>query len=676
MRVVHAFPDPIEEIEHTLIPLPDGARLAARIWLPKGAERDPVPAIFEYIPYRKRDLTRVRDAQTYPYLAGHGYACVRVDLRGSGESDGVMVDQYRQQEMDDGVAAIRWIAEQPWCNGRVGMMGISWGGFNSLQIAAMRPPELKAIITASSTDDLYRDNMHYMGGCLLSDNLSEATTMFSVNTCPPDPELVGERWREMWLDRLKGSGLWIETWLKHQRRDDYWRHGSVSEDYSAIRCPVMAVGGWADGYTNAVFRLLEHLTVPRLGLVGPWGHKYPHRGMPGPAIGFLQEALRWWDHWLKGEATGIMKEPMLRAWMLDAVPPTTQYDYRPGRWVAEPAWPSDNVGWRRMPLAPNRLCGGPEERRRNEHPSQTIQSPLSVGLFAGKWCSYTYAPDLPHDQREEDGGALIYESAPLASSLEILGPPAVELEITSDRPVAMVAARLSDVAPDGKATRVTYGLLNLTHRNGHAEPEPLVPGEHYRVQVDMNHIGQVFPRGHRLRLSLSTSYWALAWPPPEASRLTIYNSRSALLLPVRPPREEDTKVTFEPAEGAPAAPMSRLEAEHHNWLVHRELAEDISTLEVIKDEGVYRLDEIDLEVGDRTWDWYSYRNDDFASPRGETRTERTFRRGKWFVRTTTRTVLTGDAMHFHIHAELDAFEEGDKRVYSKNWDYTIPRDLV
>ena len=672
MRTVDEFPHKVRTIEHTLIPLSDGAHLAARIWLPEEAGRSPVPAIFEYIPYRKRDLTRERDAIMHGYLAGHGYACARVDLRGSGESDGVLVDQYRQQELDDAVEVIRWLTEQPWCDGNVGMMGISWGGFNSLQVAALRPPALKAIITACSTDDLYLDNMHYMGGCLLTDNLSEATTMFSVNTCPPDPELVGERWREMWMERLKDSGLWLEKWLRHQRRDSYWEHGSVSEDYGAIQCPVMAVGGWADGYTNAIFRLLEHLSVPRLGLIGPWGHKYPHMGKPGPAVGFLQEALRWWGYWLKGQETGIMDEPMLRAYMLASVPPTTYYTYRPGRWVAEPAWPSPHIEARRYPLS--RGCIG-EQGASAENGLQTIQSPLSVGLFAGKWCSYSYAPDLPHDQREEDGGALLFDSGPLEQDLEIFGAPTLELDVTSNRPVAMVAVRLSDVAPDDKATRVTYGLLNLTHRNGHAQPEPLEPGRRYRVRIDMNHVAQVFPAGHRLRLSLSTAYWALAWPPPEAVRLGVYAEGSGLTLPVRTPRDTDGTVRFELPEGASVPAVAPVEAARHNWLVHRDLAVDESVLEVIKDEGVRRIEEIDLEVGDRTWDCYTYRDDDFGSLKGETRTERTFRRGDWFVRTTTRTVLTADTTHFHIRAELDAYE-GDKRIYSENWDHTLRRDLV
>ncbi|NLG21502.1 MAG: CocE/NonD family hydrolase, partial [Actinomycetales bacterium] len=287
MQTVTDFPHEIETVENAFIPTRDGQHVAARIWRPVDAVDHPVPAVLEYIPYRKRDSTRARDAVNHPYIAGHGYVCVRVDLRGSGDSDGVMVDEYRPQEHEDAEDVIDWLSRQAWCDGNVGMMGISWGGFNALQVAARRPPALKAIISASATEDLYVDNMHYMGGCLLADNLSEATVMFAFNSLPPDPAIVGDRWRDMWHERLEGSGLWLETWLRHQRRDDYWKPASVCEDYSDITVPVMAVGGWADGYTNAIFRLMEHLDVPRKALIGPWGHRYPHLGVPGPAIGFL-----------------------------------------------------------------------------------------------------------------------------------------------------------------------------------------------------------------------------------------------------------------------------------------------------------------------------------------------------------------------------------------------------
>ena len=673
IRTVTELPHRIREIEHFWIAMPDGCRLAARAWMPEDAATRPVPAILEYIPYRKRDSTAARDAIMHPYFAGHGYACVRVDLRGSGDSEGLLHDEYLEQELADGVEVIRWIAAQPWCSGAVGMIGISWGGFNGLQIAARRPEALGAVVTVCSTDDRYADDVHYMGGCLLGDNLSWASTMFAYNGCPPDPDLVGERWREMWLERLRHNRPWLETWLRHQHRDAYWRHGSICEDFSGVRCPVLAASGWADGYTNAVFRLLAGLEVPRKGLIGPWSHKYPHLGLPGPAIGFLQECLRWWDQWLKGIETGIMGEPMLRAWMQDSISPWTTYEERPGRWVGEPSWPSPNIEDRALPLAEHRIAAPGEKI---EDHTVSIQSPLSVGLFAGKWCSYAAAPDLPHDQREEDGGALTFDSDRLAAPLEILGAPIVELELSADRPVAMVAVRLSDVTLDQKVTRITYGLLNLTHQGGHERPEPLEPDRFYRVRVRLNHIAHSFAKGHRLRLAVSTSYFPLAWPPPRPAKLSIRMGPSALRLPVRAPLASDEAASVvEQPEGARPLARTTVAPATHTWRVVRDLGTDQSTLEVVDDRGAYRLDDIDLTVRTKALEWYSYVADDFASARGETHWVRAFSRGRWSVSTVTRTVLTADADTFRLRAELDAYE-GDTRIFADNWDLAIPRQLV
>jgi uncharacterized protein len=673
MKIRTEFPRKVREIEHLTIPMSDGVKLAARMWLPEDAETDPVPAILEYIPYRKRDLTAERDVGHHPYIAGFGYASVRVDLRGSGESEGILTDEYLQRELDDGVEIIHWLANQPWCSGAVGIIGISWGGFNGLQIAALRPEPLKAIVTICSTDDRYADDVHYMGGCLLGDNLSWASTMFDQNTHPPDPALVGNKWRDMWLERLEKSGFWLDTWMRHQHRDDYWKHGSVCEDYSAIRCPVMAVSGWADGYSNAVFRLMENLSVPRKGLLGPWSHKYPHEGVPGPAIGFLQEVRAWWDRWLKGIENGIDDEPMFRAWMQDSVPPTTSYTERPGRWVAEPSWPGPHVGSLDFTLDKWRLAPASEAVPEQPLP---IQSPLSVGLFAGKWCSYQAPPDLPHDQRQEDGGALVFESEVLEEDLEIFGAPTVELELSSSEPVAMVAARLSDVAPNDKATRVTYGLLNLTHRESHENPTPLEPGKRYRVTVQLNGVAQRFPRGNRLRLSLSTSYWPLAWPSPRPVQLTIYGGASTFTLPVRPPRAEDAQLRpFEEPEAAKPLSATLIRPREEEWRVIRDLRRDISKLEVLLDTGVTRYEDIDLEIGSRTLETYTYRADEYDSLAGETRWERKFTRGDWEVRTVTRTLLTSNETSFHLRADLDAYE-GASRVFTRSWHAVIPRELV
>jgi len=670
MEIVEDFPHRIRHIEHTWIPMTDGTRLAARIWMPVDAEARPVPAILEYIPYRKRDGVRLRDETLHPWFAGHGYACIRADIRGSGDSEGVLTDEYLQQELDDGVGIIEWLAQQPWCDGNVGMIGISWGGFNGLQIAALQPPQLKAVVSVCSTDDRYADDVHYMGGCMLGDNLSWASTMFAYNSLPPDPEIVGDKWRDMWFERLQGSGLWLDTWLQHQHRDEYWQHGSICENVSRVQTPVMAVSGWADGYSNAVFRLLSELQGPRMGLIGPWSHKYPHLGVPGPTIGFLQECLRWWDKWLKGIETGIMNEPMLRAWMLDSMPPSTYYHQRYGRWVSEPSWPSPNIGTLTFKLAEHRLINIETEVQES---ALSLQSPLSTGLFAGKWCSYSATPDLPHDQREEDGGALLFTTAPFEESFEILGAPEVELELAASRPVAMVAVRLSDMRPDNKVTRVTYGLLNLTHRDSHANPTPLEPGKRYRVRVQLNDVAQTFPSGHRIRVAISSSYFPLAWPSPESTQLKIYTGNSRLILPIRAPRKE--AICFPQAQASAPGTKQIIKAGHSNWRVIRELDTDFSTLEVINDNGVYRLEDIDLVVKRKTEEWYSYQADDFQSPRGKTRWQWAFERGDWSVETITRTVLHCDSTCFYLDAELDAYE-GDKRVYSQNWNRRIKRNLV
>ncbi|HIG37499.1 MAG TPA: CocE/NonD family hydrolase, partial [Oceanospirillaceae bacterium] len=229
------FTHQIEEWSHFFIPLADGSRLAARAWLPTDAMSSPVPAILEYIPYRKRDGTAIRDEQMHPYWAGFGYAAVRVDMRGCGESTGLMLDEYLQQELDDAVEVIEWLAEQPWCSGSVGMMGKSWGGFNSLQVAAMAPPALKSIVTVCSTDDRYADDIHYRGGALLLENFSWASTMACYMAKAPDPLLLPDTWREQWLDRLENMPFLAKKWLQHGHKDDYWKHGSVNENYDAIK---------------------------------------------------------------------------------------------------------------------------------------------------------------------------------------------------------------------------------------------------------------------------------------------------------------------------------------------------------------------------------------------------------------------------------------------------------
>jgi putative CocE/NonD family hydrolase len=643
--IVTAFPRPVRCIEHTLIPLRDGTNLAARIWLPEDAEQNKVPAILEYLPYRKRDGTYERDALTHPYLAGHGYAGVRVDIRGSGESDGLLADEYARQEQDDAMEVIAWLAAQPWCTGSVGMMGISWGGFNALQVAARQPPALKAIVTICSTDDRYRDDVHYMGGALLTAKFGWAAFFFSAMCHPPDPALVGDRWKSMWLERLRNVPMFLETWLRHQRRDAYWRHGSVCEDYGAIACPVYAVGGWTDGYTNAIPRLLEHLTVPRKGLIGPWAHAYPHFAFPGPQIGFLQDMLRWWDHWLKGVDTGVMDEPMVRVWMTDTVEPARYHETLPGRWVAEPSWPPPSVTLQRLFLtdaglqADNALLT-----------QRALCSAQTVGETAGSWCPFGRGPDQAGDQQADDARSLVFETGLLDTATEILGAAIVTLDIAADRPIANLAVRLCDVLPSGHSLRVSYGILNVTHRNNSERPTPLEPGRHYEVRVQLNDVGAIFPAGHRVRLALSTSYWPIIWPSPETATVTIFGG--TLDLPVRTSSAADTLL--------PPLPDPETAAPEQTTVIR---------------PGVVRIDRLNLELG--TQGNFAFYVDDGKplSAVAEMHRTESIARDLWQVRIEIRMRLSCTRDAFLLWATMQAWNAEDS-VCHREWDVAIQRDHV
>jgi putative CocE/NonD family hydrolase len=675
--VRHDLVDGIREIENTFIVLRDGCRIAARMWLPEDAETNPAPAVLEYIPYRKRDFMRERDEPIHRYFAGHGYAAIRVDIRGSGDSDGVLTDEYTIEEHEDALEIIDWIASQPWCDGSVGMMGISWGGFNALQVAAMRPPALKAVISLCSTDDRYADDAHYMGGCLLNENVQWGAILMTYNALPPDPEIVGERWREMWLERLDGAVPFAERWMRHPWRDDYWKHGSVCEDYSAIDCGVYVVGGWADGYSNAVPRLLAGLRCPRKGLVGPWAHNFPHNGYPGPSIGFLQEAVRWWDHWLRGHDTGIMHEPTYRVWMQESVPPAPQYDERPGRWVAEASWPSPRVGTRRLHLNPGRL-----DEEATQPASMSFSSPQTTGMAAGEWCAFGAEGEMPLDQRPDDGRSLDFDGDPLPERLEILGAPVVELDLSSDCEVATIAVRLNDVAPDGASTRVTYGLLNLTHRDSHEHPAPLEPGKRYRIRLALNDVAHAFPAGHRIRLAVSTGYWPIAWPPPEPVTLTVCSGTSTLFLPVRPPDPDDEALApFASPEVAPGSKHKPLRPLPFKRVVERDLASEEVVYTLSSDGGEFgghslaRLDEIDMELGYRIVKRHRIGETDPLTAKTEITQKVEMRRGDWSVEVDTEVRVTVAVDHFQVTTTIDAFESG-RPVRNRRWDTAVPRKLA
>lgn len=652
-------------VEETVwITLSDGCRLAARIWFPVGA--GPVPAILEYLPYRRRDRHRGDDAVTHPALAAAGYVCVRVDMRGAGDSDGLMQDEYRPEEWADAIEVIAWIATQRWCDGSIGIMGLSWSGFNALQIGALAPPALKAIVTTCASDDRFGDDMHYMGGCLLNDNLQYGSTLFTWLATPPDPGIVGDRWLSMWQERLNAVAPPALRWMQNQTRNAYWQSGSVCENYDGIKAPVLAVGGWADGYTNAVMRLLSGLTVPRKGLIGPWGHAYPHVATPGPAIGFIAYLVRWFDHWLKHRDTGIMDEPMLTCWMQESEEPRATYSRRAGRWTAEATWPPEGQRWVDLFAGEGKL-----HRATPDLPQVAAVSSLPfVGIRSGEWCPYGSGPDMPLDQREDDALSLCFDGDILTETLTMLGGAEVELTVEVDAPEAILAVRLNDVSADGVSRRITYGLRNLALIDDLSGPRNIAAGTSFTLRLCLKDVGYEIPAGHRLRLAVSTSYWPLAVGLPGRAGVKIH--AASIRLPLA------SEVAPEPAVFGPPVVLPYEEARpivapaRGRLTISQSLQREEITVDVVRNLGSVALDDVDIlleALGSETYCMPLQRPEGARST--AVRRAAMTREG-WDARVETMSELSFEGDCYRFEASIKAFNNGDT-IFERHWSERVPR---
>ena len=665
----------VRVIENEFIELHDGCRIAVRIWLPVDALEAPVPAVLEAHPYRKSDCTAPTDESRHRYTAEHGYASVRMDIRGAGDSDGVLADEYLPQEQTDICEVIAWLASQPFCTGKVGMYGISWGAFNSLQVAARRPPALAAIISVCGTDDRYADDVHYMGGCVVgSEMLSWSSTMLAYSARPPDPTVVGSRWREMWMERLQRSTPLVETWLAHQRRDEYWKQGSVCETYDSIECPVFLVGGWADAYRNSIMRMLNQWPqgVTR-AVIGPWGHMYPHNGLPGPAIGFMQESIRWWDHWLKGQNTGMLDEPPIRVWVPEAVQPRVSYTMRPGHWIELHDWSDLDSDRLRLHFTPHGLSPTPVDGSVvTEH-----ATPTTTASHPGAWCASGREGDFPGDQRGEDGQSLTFSTEPLPAELSIVGTPSVILRVAADQKHANVVVRLCDVSPDGTSMLITRGVLNLTHRNSHEEPQALQPGAFIDVSVVLGSIGYAVPAGHRIRVGVSGGLWPLVWPPAVLPKLSFDLSGCAVDLPHHGQRADPPLEPFGPPDAAPPLEVEYLgEPRRERSTELRDIATGLQTITVPRGYPVVvRFADADLVYDDSGVDIFEVHQGDPLSATARSDRAVSLSRSEWSVRLEVQATMTTDGDNFILEHTLDAYE-GAQHVTTRVWSTTIPRDHI
>ena len=679
MQTAEKFSDLIEPkiqndvriIEHVWIPMSDGVRLSAKLWLPVDAVEQPVPAILEIIPYRKRDATAQRDHSNHAWLSARGYACIRPDMRGHGDSEGIMLDEYSPREQQDTVEVIEWLAEQPWCNANVGMMGLSWGGIASMQAAVHQPPALKAIIPVGASVDRYYDDGGYLLGGYPGQGLGWGGVMFGYCIRPPDPEIVGDKWRDMWFERLENTPMFAEKWLTHQLRDDTWKQGSVCEDYNKINVPVLGISGWNDCWPNTMIRLIENIEAPCRIVSGPWAHVYPNLGGPGPMAGFLQLALDWFDHWLKGIENGVMDAPGFLAYLQDSHSPNPNPTDRNGRWVGENSWPTANVTPTRFGLKPGTILDS--ETGGDEHVS--ICSPVSLGLKTGEYMPISGVAELPQDQSGDDARSVCFEKAVLDEPLDLLGTPKVHLRLASNCTSGLVAARLCDVAPDGSSTLITYGVLNLKQRKGREVLTEITPGQYMNAAVRLNDTGWSLKPGHRLRLALSSNLWPMAWPVADNATLNLDLAECSLELPLRRANSSEPIVT-------PLGPAVAADPISHEIITpskgSRHINHNIETGEtkyVVKfDGGEFKLEAIDLSYGSGNSQIYTITEGDPLSACIEYTSNFSFAREGWDVRTESELIVTCDPSNFKLNGRIAAYE-GENRIFERDWNITVPRTV-
>lgn len=658
-------------LENTLISLPDGRQLAARIWMPERQSEETLPAVLEYLPYRKRDGTAPRDESTYPTFAAAGIVGVRVDVSGNGESDGVFDDEYSEDELSMGVHVINWIADQPWCSGSVGMMGISWGGFNALQIAAMKPPALKAVISLSSSVDRYNDDIHYKNGCHLYSNFYWANVMMCYASRPPDPALRNN-WHQLWEQRLDSMPWLFNPWMEHQRRDDYWKHGSICENYDEYDVPTLIMGGWADLYINAPPAALANAAGPIKAVNGPWIHKYPHFAWPKPRMDFLGEAIAWWKRYLNDEANDVDKLPAYRAYINEASRPGGRREVEQGRWVMENEWPSPNISWTDHQLNHDGSLQPVSSNHSADSSDMLLCSPLDCGTASGEVFSLNPGCDLAADQRVDDAGSLVFDSDVINEAFDILGRPKLTCELSVDQTVGNLIVRLVDVHPDGCGYRVSWGALNLCHRNGNEHPEAVPAGQKITVSIDLNECGYRFMPGHRVRVALSTSYWPMIMPPPALMSAQIsVDGATTITLPVRV-SGEDVEVPQPLNENPLPDYQSHSESVQKRW-VERDFSLNESRMHIVDDSGDDEMPEHGLRVRHLREECWTIGWDDPLTSRAEGKHTWWSSRGDWKIRTECTTEFWCDGDYFYSTARLEAFE-GEELIKQREWQTRHARD--
>ncbi len=651
------------------ITMPDGVRLAADLYVPSGGDGSKkFPVLLEYLPYRKTE-SRARNYSMYSYFVERGYIVARVDIRGTGNSEGRVIPyEYSDIELDDGEVVIDWLSKQNWSNGNIGMFGISWGGFNSIQMAVRNPPALKAMIAVDATEDLYQDDVHFMDGVMHVDSWEMSQDLANARPGAPDYILDDDNFRNRF-----DTEPWMLTYKKQQRDGPFWDRASARDKYDQIKIPTFHIGGWYDGYRDSIPRMLANVDAPIKAMIGAWSHAFPHDPYPNPGMEWRHEAVRWFDQWLKGKDTGIMDEPRFAVYVRNWHPPGPYLEHAPGYWRWEDGWPIERITEHRFyPHDNHTLAPAPDAEKVHR-----LAYKPTIGVEAGG--PVMWWGDVAHDQRPTDAFSLTYDSDPLTSDMEILGLPKAILKVAADAERANWFVRVSDVAPDGAVTQVAGAGFNGTHRFSARAPQSVVPGEVFPLEIEMHFTSWVFPKGHRIRFAVANTQWPMMWPTPYPMTTDLHlggRDGSYVELPIVPLGDQPVPAFLPIAESPTLAGFESLDTGTSSGYG------EVSSVDRNPQTGEVTLKATNSGATRFPWGTQTYR-ETIEHKTSDANPEKTSMTGTHRLEVTlpNRVLLweaelsfASDLENFHYHY-FRRVSENNKVVREKAWADTIPRDF-
>jgi predicted acyl esterase len=492
---------------------------------------------------------------------------------------------------------IDWASKQSWSDGKVGLWGISYGAIISLQMAAQAPSPLKAIIARSGSDDPFAEWTNLGGTPRNYIYESYSPFMSARNFAPPSAKLWGDKWLEIWRERLEGNTPWGISFLNEIEDSQFWRDRACRGELDQIECPVFVVEGWSDWYSNPMLRIFNKLKGEKRALIGPWGHQWPHNALPGPRIDWHSEALRWWDRWLKDEEVELGAP--LTIYVEKYRKPSNFVEDSPGYFITGSHWPIENTKQVQYFLNLDGMSLDAEPMSQQSNLEIEIPYSPKAGSHSGKVGGgpFRYNVLKPVDQRLESERAITFIGAVAKESVLVVGNPSARLFLSSDSDIGQVSVTLIDQAPDGSQSQISRGFLNISYASYPANsPAPLTPDKIYQVDIELVALAYQLDAGHRLGVKIGAADFQMSWPAAHPFRLSLHSSvksPSTLTIPYLSLPASDEGITIELITGDTAPELPPVSYELTEDLVNNEIGYRFESKSVFANAGQLKVNSVE-----------------------------------------------------------------------------------